>query len=327
MWSLWHSLDPGVDPTFHAALEEVCLRDFKDSFFFVWVAPPSVHLGKNQNLWAEVSLDQCLRDSVSLHRRLSGGGAVYHDYGNLNYSIITNGEPSLAFDKYLSWLLPFFHVLGIDARRRGKSDLFVNGKKFSGNAEYFTKGRVLHHGTLLYDTDLKKLHKILTPRSLSYDDRSVDSNPSQTINLKPLLPKYSTLELFAQALLQYVKEFLGQAQVLAEPPQEILSAANKYFDRYQTMEWIVGRSPNYRFKRSYHEKDRYWTFQAEVHRGKIEFYEWYFHPGADCKKEKIKEARFPGTYHHPGTLYPILKSSQGGRHNYPPEKQWNTFFF
>ncbi|MGE9289420.1 MAG: lipoate--protein ligase, partial [Puniceicoccales bacterium] len=264
----WISRDD--DPARYSAIEEACLRDSQSSFLILWINRPSLFVGKNQNLWAEVSASEAYRTGVSLNRRLSGGGTVYHDPGNLNFSLISPGEPKIAFQEHVHYLFPYFKERSIEVEIRNRSDLFHQGRKFSGNAEYFTSGRVLHHGTLLFQTDLQQLGRFLTPDSNSYTDRAIDSNRSQTVNLQSLLPEIPDTYAFAEDLLHLLLHQHPELHRVDQLSQELLDQSEKYLPHFRSPEWIFGRSPKYQLERRQPHPSGFLHSHISVENGRIE---------------------------------------------------------
>ncbi len=263
----WFS--PDDDPARHSAIEEACLRDSQSSFLILWINRPSLFVGKNQNLWAQVSAKEASQTGVSLNRRLSGGGAVYHDPGNLNFSLISPGESRIAFQKHLALFLPYFEARDIPVQIRNRSDMFHGDSKFSGNAEYFTNGRVLHHGTLLFDTDLSQMDRLLTPDSKAYDDRAIDSNRSRTLNLRSLLPDLCDTRSFAEDLLGFFLERNPHFRRIGQLPDSLLQRSRDYLPRFLDPDWIFGRAPQYQLERTFARTPWRATSRVTVENGRI----------------------------------------------------------
>ena len=292
------------DPTWHAAVEEAALRNSRDEFLLLWVSPPSLHVGKNQNLWSQVAAKPVFYDSVPVYRRLSGGGTVYHDRGNLNFSLISTGEPRIDFCRHLGTILPFFGKRGVSAEIRNRSDLFCGEKKFSGNAEYFTGGRILHHGTLLFDADLTAMRRYLTLDTGAYQDRAIDSNRSHTGNLRPMLSGIDTMKDFANALLSDLCERSPEWTPVSDLPGELVEKARKLQPRYKDPDWIFGRSPVYELERSLLG----WRTHLRVKHGRIVESKTVRPDGADRTKG-IDEA-LRSAIHAPGEVLEALTSAQ-----------------
>ena len=179
-----------TDPYFNIAAEEYVLKHIDEDVFMLWTNTPSVIVGKHQVTVAEANITYTHRHNIPVIRRISGGGTVYHDEGNLNYSLVVRGEKGKLVDyhKYSSTIINALQRQGLNASLEGKSNLVVDGLKFSGNAEHVYRDRVLHHGTILFDSDLEQLRKCIRPLHDHYNDRSVRSKDSRIINLRELLP-------------------------------------------------------------------------------------------------------------------------------------------
>lgn len=178
-----------TDPYYNLAVEEYLLRHTQDDIFMLWQNEKTVVIGKNQNAYAEVDLDAARDLGIRIARRLSGGGAVYHDMGNVNYTFITSSEKATALD-YAYFTRPILDALaslGVNAELSGRNDLECAGKKFSGNAQYTGDGRILHHGTLLFNTDAEMMSRVLRVDKEKLSFRAVKSHKARVGNLAPLL--------------------------------------------------------------------------------------------------------------------------------------------
>src|SRR5690606_19676837 len=144
-------------PQFNLALEQYVFDNLNqfDEIFLLWINEPAIIVGKNQNTIEEINLDYVKENNIHVVRRLSGGGAVYHDLGNLNYTIISEskGSSSFNFEAFSKPVIEVLDKLGVKAEFTGRNDITIDGKKFCGNAQYMKKGKVLHHGAILFDTD------------------------------------------------------------------------------------------------------------------------------------------------------------------------------
>lgn len=174
--------------SFYLAMEEFVAEKFEDEAFFVWRVDPTVIIGRNQDLEAEVNIAYCMEHDVKIVRRKSGGGCVYSDKGNIMISFISRrGEVSTVFDRYLSALSECLSSLGLDAERSGRNDILVDGRKVSGNAFHQLPDRSIVHGTLLYDTDLDALEKAIRPPVEKLVRHGIASVRQRVQNLKAYL--------------------------------------------------------------------------------------------------------------------------------------------
>ena len=234
-----------TDPAFNLAVEEYVFdrlsRDY--AYFMLWQNRPSVIIGRHQNTVAEVN-EAFIRDNgISVVRRLSGGGAVYHDLGNLNFTFIRDGESSrLDLSLFCEPVAAALRELGVPAEVNGRNDITVEGQKISGNAQYVREGRVMHHGTLLFSADLEAAGKALTPSAKKLKSKGVASVRSRIATVSKYMAEGVTIEDFKKLLLE--KLFAGQpmeAYALTEEDLAVIEGLRR--DRYATRRWNYGESP------------------------------------------------------------------------------------
>jgi len=168
---------PHTDPWFNIAAEEYFLKNFQEDIFMLWQNEASIIVGKHQNTLAEINYPYVKENGIPVIRRISGGGTVFHDLGNLNFTFIQNGEKGklVDFRKFTDPILAVLNKMGVPAVFEGKNDLRVDGLKISGNAEHVFKNRVLHHGTLLFSSVLNDLGKALKVKTDRFTDKAVKS--------------------------------------------------------------------------------------------------------------------------------------------------------
>ena len=234
-----------TDPAFNLALEEYVFESLsKDyNYFILWQNASTVVVGRHQNTFNEVDEAFIRENNITVVRRLSGGGAVYHDLGNLNFTFIQDAagkEPDLGL--FCRPVAQAIRTLGAEAEVNGRNDITVNGMKFSGNAQYVKYGRVMHHGTLLFDSQLEVAAKALRPDPEKIKAKGVASVRSRITNLKPLLPEGTTLEIFREALLKALFE-KEQMEVYTLTDADLTAIAALKDDRYGTWAWNWGASP------------------------------------------------------------------------------------
>ena len=258
------------DPYFNLATEEFLLKESDEEFFLTYINEPSIVVGKHQNTYAEINLEFVRSQNIKVARRLTGGGTVFHDHGNLNFSFITNGEEErmVDFKKHTQPILDFLEGLSVRAEFGGKNDLLLDGFKVSGNAEHVFRNRVLHHGTLLVNSDLSRLSEALKVNPSKYRDKAVRSIRSRVSNISRVLhEKISTVQLAKQLTDYIIKEKAGSEYFLsAEETTRILSLAEK---KFSTWEWNFGYSSRYTFSRTITGKGKTGTVTMEVEKGII----------------------------------------------------------
>ncbi len=242
-----------TDPRINLAIEEHLLRNFQieEPILLFYINEPSVIIGRNQNTIEEIDPDYVARHNIHVVRRLSGGGAVYHDLGNLNFSFITPGKEGLHdFARFTQPVIRVLRSLGVDAELRGRSDIFASGKKISGNAQYTTGDRMFSHGTLLFDTNIEHMLKALNPRQVQIESKAVQSVRNFVTNIRELLPHDMTIYELKAALLQGI--FAGE-----DVPQYVLTDEDWVkireisANRYQLWDWNYGRSPRFNIQKSH----------------------------------------------------------------------------
>lgn len=238
-------------PSINIATEEYLLRNSRDDFFILYRNTPTIIVGKHQNTLAEINMQMVNELQIPVIRRLSGGGSVYHDLGNLNFCFIirsTKGE-LVNFHKYTQPILDVLHQLDVEANFEGRNDLTIKGMKFSGNASHVFKNSVIHHGTLLFSSDLDRLNKSLKVNPLSFHHKGIRSIRSKVTNIIEHLNTQMKIEEFAQFLLNYILNTQHQAKEYDLPPklrEEITKLARQ---KYETWEWNYGYSPRYNFEK------------------------------------------------------------------------------
>jgi len=239
-----------TDPYFNLAAEEYLLTGFTDDCFMLWQNGPSIIVGKNQNTNSEINVDYVQQNNIKVVRRLSGGGAVFHDLGNINFTFIQNStdDKELQFQKYTRPILEVLQKLGVEARFEGRNDLTIDGKKFSGNAEFIRKNRILHHGTLLFSSKMTDLTQALKVNPLKYKDKSVKSVRSRVTNISEHLPQPLTIPEFIQTLMAHVTTKYHDAEMYSFTETDIAAIEQFVGSKYGTWDWNFGVSPQYSFK-------------------------------------------------------------------------------
>ncbi len=239
-------------PFFNLALEEYCLRHkTRDDFFVLYLNDRSVICGKHQNLYAEINYPYIKRNNITVGRRISGGGTVYHDPGNLNYSFITNSRDgeTVNFRKYTQPVLDFLHKLKLDARLTGKSDLVIEGRKISGNAAHVFKNRSIHHGTLLFSSDIDELNSSLANNSSGYKGKWVQSNPGSVTNIRDHLQTDLDIKSFRDMFLEHVMNLFSGSSIYRLSDHDIFKVNKLVDEKYSQWDWIFGYSPPYTFEK------------------------------------------------------------------------------
>jgi lipoate-protein ligase A len=279
-------------PQYNLALEEyLCLRAASNGerFFMLWQNEPSIIVGRFQNTLEE--LDAAFAEERGIHvvRRNSGGGAVYHDLGNVNYSFVMPDSGDFDFTFFTAPIIRALAVLGVEAESSGRNDLAVGGKKVSGGAQYRRGGVTLHHGTLLYDADLDVLSRALRPSRDKFQSKAVKSVRSRVGNIKPFLRDPLPVGEF-QARLQSAVEGLTPFTLDDGALKEVQKLEK---EKYSAWEWNYGASPRFTERK-----------KARFSWGGIEAF-------LVVKEGRITECSFRGDYFGSGDYAPLLSRLAG----------------
>lgn len=232
----------GADPARNLALEEYLTENVKEDeiILFLWQNEKTVVIGKNQNYWAEVNSELAEADAVSVVRRLSGGGAVFHDLGNLNFTFVVRRE-NYDVERQLGVIVAALETLGIKATRTGRNDIETDGRKFSGNAFYKSECGWYHHGTLMVDVDKDKLGAYLNVSKSKLESKGVKSVRSRVINLKEIRSDL-TIEMLEHALKEAFSFEYGAKHVDEISHDEIdWTKVEEKAAKYLSWEWTCGR--------------------------------------------------------------------------------------
>lgn len=288
-----------TDPAFNLAAEEWLLMQSGDDVFMLWRNAPAVIVGRNQNTLAQIDESFVHERGIPVVRRLSGGGAVFHDLGNINFTFIQDATPSegLDFHRFTAPILDALRAMGVECAFDGRNDLVIDGKKFSGNAQHFHGGRILHHGTLLFASEIEDISGALRVDPEKYRDKAVKSVKKRITNISSHLPAPMDATDFIEALMEHVSGRSTQGEMGFSAQEE--AAINRLAeDRYRSWDWNYGTSPAYNFTRS----TRTPGGLLEVH--------------MDVRKGRIHHARLFGDYFgikDIGALEALLKDCQHDR--------------
>lgn len=239
---------PETDPYFNIATEEFLLKNSPDDLIMLWQNKPSVIIGKHQNTFAEVNLDYVNKNHIPVVRRMSGGGTVYHDLGNINFTMITsesNSEKLIDFRKFTEPIILFLKKLGIEATFEGKNNLKVNGKKISGNSAHVMKNKIMHHGTLLFNTNLKALENSIKPPKAEITGKAVKSVRASVSNIYKELNGKMPFEEFKYELQFFLINYFNIKLIYPLSNQEKFQIEKLIHAKYQKWEWNYGYSPAY----------------------------------------------------------------------------------
>ncbi len=234
-----------TDPAFNLALEEYLLTSFEEEILCLWRNRRAIIVGRNQNTLEEIDPDYVREHGIAVVRRITGGGAVFHDLGNLNYTLIQPcAQGDFAnYQKFTAPIVGYLASLGVAAELSGRNDLLIDGMKFSGNAQTVRGGRIMHHGCLLFSASMEDLSGALRPRPVKFQSKGVKSVRSRVTNISSHLTVPMTVEEFRDGLEAYLLRTLPHLHPYRLTPQD-LAAVNQLADsRYRTWEWNFAASP------------------------------------------------------------------------------------
>jgi lipoate-protein ligase A len=242
-----------TDPYFNLALEEYLFNlENEQTYFWLWQNDNTIVIGKNQNAFREIRGEFVREHGIKVARRITGGGAVYHDLGNINFTFIV---PALQVKKYdfrrfTGQIAQTLTTFGLAAEHSGRNDLLLKGKKFSGNAQFVGKAKILHHGTLMFSADLSVIEKCLNPAPEKLQAHGVASVKSRVTTIAEHLPQKIGLAEFKEELARRICAAYEQAQVRALSAEEIAAVEKLRGQKFAAYEWIYGASPEFNYSKT-----------------------------------------------------------------------------
>jgi len=243
-----------TNPKLNLALEEYVLRNFtsQSDYLLFYINEPSIIIGRSQNTLEEINHDYVEENNIHVVRRITGGGAVYHDFGNLNFSFITNHDSTSMsnFKKFTQPVINALSKIGVEAELIGRNDILVNGKKISGTAQFSTGKRMISHGTLLFDTNLGEVANALQVKMSKIESKGHKSVRSRVANISEFIDKPLTIEAFRALLLNGLYEEREPFETYHLTPEEWKAVNTLKEEKYDVWEWNYGRSPKFNIQSS-----------------------------------------------------------------------------
>jgi len=300
-----------TDPFLNIAAEEYFIKNAQEDMCMIWVNDRSVIIGKHQNAYAEINYPFVRSNHIPVIRRISGGGAVYHDAGNVNFSFILKAmQPNhVDFRKFTSIIMGFMQSLGIQVNVSKRNSLFIGERKFSGHAEHLFHNKVLHHGTLLFNTDLSILEQSLSP-AREFQSKAMASVRSMVTNIAPLLPTGTTIQHFIDLFINWLLEYFQGSSIFQFKAEEMEAIERLAETKYKTWEWNFGYSPAYTFRIDIQTDKGVIEATTRVENGKI----LYIHLDQANDNSEISQKLnlLTGTLHKEEEIIKFVENNQSG---------------
>lgn len=262
-----------IEPFFNMATEEYLLKNFDRDIFMLWRNNNAIVVGKHQNTLAEINVEYVKEKQIKIVRRLSGGGAVFHDLGNLNFTFIQKSKDDdgylVDFKKYTKPIIDILRKLDINAKFEGRNDITIDGKKFSGNAEHVFRNKILHHGTILYTSNMKDVSEALKVNPLKFKDKAIKSVKSRVTNVSDHLKQPLHIDKFTDMIMQHIMDMYPDAvpyELTEEDKEKIQELADK---KYSTWDWNFGYQAKYDFNKLIKTTGGNIEFHLNVNKGNI----------------------------------------------------------
>lgn len=277
-----------TEASVNLALEDYCLKslDFSQDYLLLYRNKPSIIVGKNQNVWEEVNLEFALKNQIPVRRRISGGGTVYHDLGNLNFAFFSAHQKAkvLNFKYFTKPIVEVLNEMGVPADWNARHDILVEGKKISGNAQYASRKGILTHGTLLFDANLAFLDAVIKKPDETIRSKSLKSVRSSVGNISDFLKEKMSIETFKNRLLNKLFESFDEIPKQKFTKNQWNEIQNLAKNQFETWEWNYGKSPKFNIHKKIPLKNQLLEIKAEIVGGKIHKMEF-----SDSTFQKLEE--------------------------------------
>ena len=260
-----------TNPYINIATEEYLLRNFTEDIIFIYSNTPSIIVGKHQNTLEEINLRFVIENNIDVVRRLSGGGTVYHDNGNLNFTFIRNGETGklIDFKKYTQPVIDYLKSIGAEAYLGTKNEIRIGKDKVSGNAEHIYKNRVMHHGTLLFNSELTVLNNAIKREENRYKSKAVQSNRTNVANISDLIKINQDFDSFRNSISLFFKNYIKNTKEYKLNTDDNTVINSIAENRYRLWSWNFGYSPKYNVKGNFINSEFEFNTNVTVENGVI----------------------------------------------------------
>lgn len=270
-----------TNPYFNHSAEEYILKNINEDCFMLWRNEPCILIGRNQNSLSEVNVDYVKENNIKVVRRITGGGAVFNDLGNINFSFICKSSDDLSanFLKFTAPLIKALNSLGVDASFSGRNDMVIGDRKFSGNAQFYYNDKVLHHGTLLFSSCMTDLSSALNVNPLKIKAKGIKSVSSHVTNISEHLHRPMSVEEFKNYIIDFVMNLYNEEKLYNFTENDLKEINKICENKFSTWKWNFGNSPRYSYKKE--KRFDYGTIEVnfQVTNGyikKIKFYGDFF---------------------------------------------------
>lgn len=298
-----------TDPHINLALEEYALRnlDFGYDYLLFYINEPSIIIGRNQNTLEEINHEYVEENGIHVVRRISGGGAVYHDTGNLNFSFITDYDKKSLnnFEKFTSPVIRVLRSMGVDAELSGRNDILVDGRKISGNAQFSSVKRMFSHGTLLFDSDLSEVTNALDVKMSKIESKGHKSVRSRVANISEFLDEPMETRAFREKLLKGLYEDRDEFETYKLSDQEWEEVHALKEEKYGNWDWNFGKSPKFNIQRSRRFDVGEIDLRLDVEKGHIQNVKIYGDFFGQAPVEQLED-RLQGARYHPDDIEELL---------------------
>lgn len=282
------------NPFYNHALEEYILKNYNEDVFILWINSPAVLIGRNQRVENEINPAFIEAEKINIVRRLSGGGAVYNDEGNINFTLISKRvrqEKDLraGFEKFAKPLVLALQALGLPAVFSGRNDLLIHGKKISGNAQYRYRDKILHHGTILYNLDSQRMAQALRPKKEKFQSKGVKSVRSRVANIADYMDQPMDLISFKNYLQDFIMDYYGIKEIFEISPEEEAEVLKIQRERFENPSWTYGKKDSQDDKNSIFQACQKIKLEKAFTGGNLEV-------SILVKNDKIEEIGFHGDF-------------------------------
>lgn len=284
-----------MDPYQNHGLEEWLMDELEEDCFMLWRNEKSILLGRNQNAYSEINMSYAKEHGIKIVRRITGGGTVFTDEGNIMFTFIScEGKKNFTdFKRFAKPILTALQKMGIPAEFSGRNDLTIEGKKFSGNAQCSYRGKLLHHGTIMFDANTEELAKALNVREIKLKSKGVASVKSRVTNISTYLKEGMDIEQFRRRLLQMVMEETADAKVYKLNAEQWMEVKDRACKKHGRKEWIYGFQPSFDIHK-----------ETKFHGGIVEVF-------INVVKSRIKDIKIYGDFFSDGDILEIEEGLKG----------------